>query len=123
MTDTDSSLERSLSSSPISGEDPEVVEAICDAWCSACDQWGEQWGEQQARRKFARVFHEPAPVDAEPKKPNEPVLNKASVGVVVGMVVDVEPPAAGLDCVWWHAVIWSRAYIYYILYLYIYIYI
>jgi len=82
MTDTDSSLKLSLSSSPISGEDPEVVEAICDAWCSACDQWGEQWGEQQARRKFARVFHEPAPVDAKPKKP---ILKKASIGVVVGV--------------------------------------
>ena len=86
MTDTDSSLKLSLSSSPISGEDPEVMEAICDAWCSACDQWGEQ----QARRKFARVFQEPAPVDAKPKKP---ILKKASIGVVVG----VEPPAAGSD--------------------------
>jgi hypothetical protein len=85
MTDTDSSPKRSLSSSSISGEDPEVMEAIYDAWYSACDQWGEQ----QARRKFARVFHEPAPVDAKPKKP---ILKKASIGVVVGVVVDVEPP-------------------------------
>ena len=54
------------------------MEAIYDAWYSACDQWGEQ----QARRKFARVFHEPAPVDAKPKKP---ILKKASIGVVVGV--------------------------------------
>tara|TARA_B110000046_G_scaffold93095_2_gene101101 strand:+ start:7044 stop:7769 length:726 start_codon:yes stop_codon:yes gene_type:complete len=81
MNNTDSSLKRSLSSSPISGDDPEVMVAIYDAWYRACDQWGKE----QARRKFARVLHEPAPHDAKPKKS---ILKKVSIGVVV----DVEPP-------------------------------
>jgi len=82
MNDVDNSRKRSHSS--LSTDDPEVMDAIYEAWYDACDKWGEL----QARRKFAHVLHEPLPAGVRPKKS---ILKKPSIG---GPSVSfVEPPS------------------------------
>ena len=70
MSDVDNSRKRSLSS--LSTDDPEVMDAIYEAWYEACDKWGEL----QARRKFAHVLHEPPPAQRQRVEPPPPAAQQ-----------------------------------------------